>query len=233
MSQPPEFPESISYWHLIRSTEQACEVATRAQELVSGEVASRLGTVMSLLYRMACCHWGCHEKEHVFEYLAGRTCSSAHSAFRLIGFGYYDESLSLTRNIAEIGNLANLFFTDHSHIRLWLDLPDKERRRAYGPASVRTKLTSLGAVVPTEQDSYSWLCEVGTHVTPRTRPQSHNAEMRPTLGAVLQSEGLKMSLEALAWSVCTVSAPLAKLAILERANAERLFEESIALINVL
>ena len=234
MSASHSFPEGGSYWNLSRSAEQSCEAASVASGSTTvSNVSAKLGTVVSLLYRMACCHWGCHGREHVFEYLAGRTCTSAHSAYRLIGFGYYDEALALSRNIAEIGNLVHLFFTDNSHIRLWLDLSDKDRRRNYRPASVRATLTSLGAVVPTDKDRYSWLCEVGTHVTPRTLPQAHNKEERPILGAVFQPEGWKVGLDSLAWSVCTVSAPLAKLAMLNHEQAERLFEESISLVEVI
>lgn len=228
------FPEGAAYWTLSRSAEQACEASSIAA--ASGghsEVAARLGTVLSLLYRTASCFWGCHGKEHVFEYLAGRTCTSAHSAYRLIGFGYYDEALSLSRSISEIGNLVQLFFVDNSHLRSWLDLADDERRRAYGPVNVRKTLETLGTVVPTDQNQYAWLCEVGTHVTPRTLPQPHNAESRPILGAVFQSDGWNVAVASLAWSVCTVAAPLAKLAILDRGHAERLFEESIALASLL
>lgn len=227
------FPEGASYWRLSRTAEEACESQSLTGQSPVAVITLKLGTVVSLLYRMACCHWGCHGKEHVFEYLAGRTCTSVHSAYRLIGFGYYDEALALTRNIAEIGNLVQLFFIDNSHVRSWLDFSDKERRRAYSPASVRSALEKLGAVVPTDRDRYSWLCEVGTHVTPRTVPQAHNDQQRPILGAVLQHDGLKSATESLAWSVCTVSAPLSKLALLEQGYAERLFEESISLAKLL
>lgn len=211
-----------------------CEEASLGRcGTVNGNIAAGLGTVVSLLYRMASCHWGCHGREHVFEYLAGRTCTSAKSAYRLIGFGYYDEALALSRNIAEIGNLVHLFFTENSHVRRWLDSTDQERRRNYTPAKVRSALTSLGSVVPTDQDRYAWLCEIGTHVTPRTLPQAHNSEKRPILGAVFQTEGLGVSLEALAWAVCTASAPLAKLSLLEHQHAERLFEASISLAELL
>ena len=228
------FPEDLQYWEVNRHAEQACEaISLAAGTSGTSAVAARLGTVLSLLYRVSCCDWGCHGKEHVFEYLAGRTCTSAHSAYRLIGFGYYDEALSLSRNIAEIGNLVQLFFADNSHIRSWLDLPESKRRVAYGPVSVRKSLEALNTVVPTDRDQYAWLCEVGTHVTPRTLPQAHNVESRPILGAVFQREGWDVAIESLAWSVCTVSAPLAKLAELDRAQAERLFEESIALVGAL
>jgi hypothetical protein len=182
---------------------------------------------------MSSCYWGCHGKEHVFEYLAGRTCISAQSAYRLIGFGYYDEALALSRNIAEIGNLVHLFFSDTSHIRLWLDLPPENRRKEYSPVMVRTKLQNAGVVVPVDRDLYAWLCEIGTHVTPQTLPQAHNQAKRPILGGVFQEDGGVTSLETLAWAVCTVAAPLAKLAQLEREFAERLFNESVELVELL
>ena len=169
----------------------------------------------------------------MFEYMAGRTCTSAHAAHRLLDFGYYDEALSLSRNIAEIGNLVHLFLKDGSHIRRWLDLPETERRNVYQPVGVRKALEALGESAPTDRDRYAWLCEIGTHINPRTRPQAHNAEARPLLGAVFQKEGWQVAVESLAWSVCTVSAPLAKLAVLDGHNAQRLFDESIALAEAL
>ena len=99
--------------------------------------------------------------------------------------------------------------------------------------AVRNELEKLGAVVPTDQDMYGWLCEVGTHVSPRTRPQSHNDEKRPVLGAVMQHEGWKVSMESLAWSVCTVSGPLAKLMLLKKDIAHRLVEEAIELAELI
>ena len=215
--------------------EEDCQfLSLAAADLDDSSTSTRLGTVISLLYRIACCHWGCHGKEHVLEYLAGRcTCTSAHSAYRLIGFGYYDEALALSRNIAEIGNLVQLFLTENSHIRKWFDLSETDRRKQYSAVKVRTKLESLGSVVPTDQDRYSWLCQVGTHVSPQTVPQAHNPEMRPILGAVFQKDGWGISIESLAWSVCTVSGPLSKLVVLDREQAERLFEETISLVEIL
>ncbi len=75
--------------------------------------------------------------------------------------------------------------------------------------------------------TYTWLCEVGTHVTPKTRPQAHNSTGRPLLGAVLQPKGIEIALQSLAWSVCTVSGPTAKLAIIPEANSNALLEETI------
>lgn len=233
LQEQSPFPEGEEYWVRTRQLENSCERNTLTSALAESEVAVRLGTVVSLLYRLASCYWGCHGREHVFEYLSGRTCTSAHSAFRLCSFGYYDEALALTRNIAEIGNLTHLFFEDNSHIRGWLDATDKERKAKYSPVQVRKSLEALNSVIPTDQDRYSWLCEIGTHITPKTLPQAHNPDRRPILGKVFQREGFETAIDGLAWSVCTVSGPMAKLAILEHSPAERLFEETMALVHIL
>jgi hypothetical protein len=69
------------------------------------ETYDNLGTLLLVLDRFASCFWGCHGKEHVIEYLVGRSVSCARAALRLIEVGHYDEALALTRSIAEIGNL--------------------------------------------------------------------------------------------------------------------------------
>lgn len=224
--------ESFRYWVVVRDCEASCEKETLSAGLFRSEIAMRLGTVTSLLYRLACCHWGCHGKEHIFEFLAGRTCTSANSAVRLLGFGYYDESLAITRSIAEIGNLTHLFLSEPSHIRSWLDASDQERKRRYSPAAVRKSLEELGSEVPTDQSRYSWLCEIGTHVTPLTQPQVHNDEGQPILGTRYQAQGCETALNELAFSVCTVAGPLANIAILESSQADRLVKEAIALFKL-
>ena len=227
------FPEGIGYWEHSRGLENTCEQTSLAASTANSEIVARLGTITSLLYRLASCYWGCHGKEHVFEYLAGRTTTSTNSAFRLMNFGYYDEALNLTRSIAEIGNLTHLFFVENAHMREWLDASDGERRSKYSPVQVRKSLEALGSVIPTDQDTYAWLCQIGTHVSPMTRPQAHNADNKPVLGQIFQRDGLETTLNALAWSVCTVSGPTAKLAVFERRHAERLVEETIELVKLI
>ncbi len=229
----PFLNEEVQYWSELNSIEGVCEKNTWDDILSNSDVVNRLGSIMSGMYGLACCRWGCHGKEHVYEYLSGRTVTSTNAAMRLIGFGYYDEALSISRNLAEIGNLVQLFSIESQHARQWLDATDKERLNQYSAGSVRKKLEQLGSVIPTDQASYSWLCEVGTHVTPQTKPQAHNSLGRPILGNVCQPDGVEVALNSLAWSVCTVSGPIAKLAIIPRIPANSLIEDTIALANIL
>lgn len=235
-SHVASFPEGIDFLRSCQTIESGCEVTSVAVITSSSDVQKKVekfGTVLSLLYRLACCQWGCHGREHIIEYLAGRTVTSVQAGYRLLGFGYYDEVLALARNVSETGNLVQLFYVDPDHIRLWLDSPEKERRNSYSPAAVRKLLAKKGAVVPTDQEEYSWLCEVATHVNPSTKPQAHQNADKPILGAIFQESGWSVAFEKLAWSLCTVAGPVAKIAIVPRQNAERVVEETIALVQLL
>ena len=190
-----------------------------------------LGTLLSLLDRLASCFWGCHGKEHVIERLVGRSVSSARGALRLIEFGHYDEALALTRGIAEIGNLMWLFFISPEELRRWIDVPEQERRSRYSPPEVRKAIEGAGSVVPHDQYEYAWLCEVGVHPTPQTQPQAHNAHGVPTLGGVYQERGYAECLERLAWALASVGGPAAKIALIERSRAKRVVEASIQLVD--
>lgn len=228
-----EYPEGTDFLEFARSHQDKCE--SRTDSLLpevggnSAETLDRLGTVLSLLNRVATCHWGCHEREHTLEYLAGWATSSALAALRLTKYGHYDEAISLIRSIAELGNLLQLFLSDIEHFEEWKSLPEKKRVRQFSPGRVRKKLEESDAVVPTDREKYSTMCERGVHATPGTIPQNHDSELNPTLGGYYQEEGLKICLNELSWSTATVSGPLAKLAILERERAEQIVEASVSL----
>jgi hypothetical protein len=137
------------------------------------------------------------------------------------------------RNVAEIGNLMNLFFVEPSNIRLWLDLPEQERRKRFSPIAVRKALEDVWGGAPISAEKYAWLCSIGTHAAPNVRPGAHNPEGRPVLGCVFQQQGAAVVTTTLAWSVCTVAGPTAKLSALEKWPAERMVEEAIKLAKML
>lgn len=193
------------------------------------ETLTKLGTALSFLDRLASCFWGCHGREHIIERLVGRCVSSAIAALRLINFGHYDEALSLTRNIAEIGNLMFLFFEKPETIRQWIDSSEKERRSNFAPVKVRQALEALGTGVPTDSEKYGLLCEISVHVNPNTSPQSFNTAEIPTLGGYYQERGYLLCINELAWAVATVGAPGAGIALIPRNNAEEVVDAVVAL----
>ncbi len=232
-----QIPEGLAFLALSTQQQDACAVESRrALKRLSLQVQdtyAKLGTVLSLADRFASCFWGCHGREHIIEALVGRTASSARAVLRLIEFGHYDEALALVRNLAEIGNLMQLFFVRPEEIRMWLDLPEKERKSRYAPAEVRKALERAGSVVPHDQSKYRELCEVAVHPTPQTKPQAHNMHHIPTLGGFYQEKGQITCLNELAWVLATVVGPAAKIAILDRSNAEAIVKASIELVKSL
>ena len=156
------------------------------------------------LYLFSCCYWGCHGREHVLEHLAGKTVTNASVATRAIFHGYYDESLSLIRNIGEIANLVNLFWHDNDKIREWIDCDEKTRKRKFTPASIREMIESTGMLVPFSRDHYSFLCETAVHPVPHVSPNSYNDRAQPVLGLVFQKDGFELAFWNLLWSTSVV-----------------------------
>jgi hypothetical protein len=198
-------PEGLEFLTLVRGQEDACEQDTLDRLTKLGKSAPdcmrNLGTVLSLADRMASCFWVCRAGDHVFEYLAGRMASTARAALRLLLFGFYDESLTLTRNIGETANLLFLFSRDEKAFPQWLALDERQRWNNFRPREVLKKLKKLHLPELIDEDRYSKLSAVGTHVTPDTRPQSHNPLGMPVLGAIFQEGGVLVSLNELAIAV--------------------------------
>ena len=172
------------------------------------------------LYLFSCCYWGCHGKEHVLEHLGGKTVTNASVAARSIFHGYYDESLSLIRNIGEIANLVNLFWYDGDRIREWIDSDERTRIKKFSPSGIRRLIELTGMMVPFDKDHYGHLCETAVHPVPHVAPNSYSDRAQPVLGLVFQKDGFELAFWNLLWSVSVVCGPLAKLAILDQQRAD-------------
>ena len=186
-------------------------------------------SLLGHLYQFSCCRWGCHGKEHVFEYLGGRKVSHALASSRLISTGYYDEAISLVRSIGEIANLLNLFHADNETIRRWLDADKNLRRTEFSPVAVRKKLEKLDWMIPFDKEHYARLCEAVVHPTPTTMPNAYESQLRPVLGAYFQKEGFVQSSWELFWAIPLVAGPIAKLAIFPEIQSRKMIDLTIPL----
>lgn len=160
-----------------------------------------LGTALGYLDCAATCFWRCRGGDHKAEYLLGRAVSSAYAALRLMKSGYYDESLSLVRTIAEIVNLMALFTQRPTTLENWKSLDERARRREFSPVRVRILLSETDNVLPIAEDRYSALSDFGIHANPSSAPQLHNAARKPTTVARYQEAGLLMATNELAIAV--------------------------------
>lgn len=215
-------PEGLDFFKLISRRENACEARTASTLPLLGKQAplcfKNLGTVLSLLDRAASCFWGCRRGDHIVEYLAGRVCTSSYAARLLFQFGYYDESLSLTRSVGEVSNLLWLFNLDASTFEKWRRAPDSERRHRFSPVRVRLRLEEICRekspdlkLLMIQQDRYGALSEIATHVNPQTKPQAHNPLRRPLAGSVFQEAGAVVALQELAGATGRATLALPKL----------------------
>ena len=191
------FPEGKAFFDLVAVTEATCAEVTLERIPELGEKApecqKQLGNVLSLLYREACCANGCPGNDfdiHFGQRIAGRVVNHALASYQLLCRGYYDECFALTRNLAETANLLFLFLCRPEFLPEWRKADEETLKREYSPVKVRLRLEELGIAVPINQTRYSELCEVGVHLGPSSSPQSHDSNVRPTLGSVILEPGL-------------------------------------------
>ena len=213
---PGQVPEGWEFLRLLECHQNLCveESRNNLSKLKSPvqQTTTNIGTLLSLLDRLASCFWGCHEGHHVVEHLVGRSVSYAAASFRLTNMGHYDEAWALTRIIAEIGNLMWLFFIVPEELERWVLASDCERKSNYTPFAVRKKIEDTGNIVPHNKDEYSIMCKVGAHPNPKNAPQArYNTHGIPTLGGIYQERGFIESLTQLAWAIATVGGPAAKM----------------------
>ena len=202
-------PEGLSFLRLVWEQEDGHEAETDTQIPTLGKKASahleHLGTVLSLLDRMASCWWVCRGGGHQIEYLCARAESNAYAAVRLLRFGFYDESLLLSRAIGETANLLQLFHEDANALKLWKESSRRDRMREFKPVNVRLKLEDLQTRAVINMQRYGLLSERAAHVHPETKPQSYNILGIPSTGARFQEGGLLVCLNELAGPLSMVA----------------------------
>ena len=195
-SSDVNIPGGLEFLELIWSMEDSCEAVTDERIPNLGEKAPRcleeIGTVLSLMDRMASCWWGCQRGDHQVEYLCGRVASNGRAALRLTRSGFYDESLRICRSMGEAANLLNLFALDKAAFEEWKS--GKLRR----PTNVGLRIKDIQGFTITDESRYILLSERTAHIRPGVSPQSYNVPGIPILASYFQGEGVLLCLNEVA-----------------------------------
>ena len=118
--------------------------------------------------------------------------------------GYYDEGLSLIRQIGETVNLLFLFMGCSESLDEWTVADEEDRRRNFSAVKVRIRLAELASHIPMNEDLYHRLSGLSVHANPNITPQGHNPLMVPTMGGYFQAVGALKTLNHLAKLVALV-----------------------------
>ena len=230
-------PEGHRFLQCIWSLEDKCQAQTDRLLPDLGKKAPeclrQIGTVLSLLDRMASCWWVCREGDHRIEYLCGRAASSARAALRLIRLGFYDEALVLSRGLGEIANLMQLFRCDADSLDQWKSASPSKIRADFSPVKVRLRIETHSMSPAIKEDRYRLLSERAAHVHPGTTPQSHNILGMPCAGAQLQEAGILLCLNELALPLCVIVTSGAKLLALDEETVKCIFSSARTLADQL
>ncbi|WP_338830453.1 hypothetical protein [Bradyrhizobium sp. 27S5] len=208
-----EFPIERAFLEL---TQELADASSERTDQFFAEAGKSLpktvdatGTVLSILYRLACCYYGCRGGDHQIEWLTGKFVSQAISAYRLVRAAQYDEALMLIRGMGEIANLLWLFYEDRTELATWKVADKKARLNNFRPSAVRRRLESLNQLgPPIDAERYAALCEIGTHPTPALAPGHYSGTGQPVLGAILQEVGVFVCVNELAYTVAMAAIPI-------------------------
>jgi len=211
-----EFPIARDFLDLVQ---ELADTSSKNTDKFCAEAGERLpqtldaaGTVLSILYRLASCYYGCSGGDHQVEWLAGKFVNQAVSVHRLVRAAQYDEALMLVRGMGEIANLLWLFQEDRTELVAWKAADKKTRLNHFGPGAVRRRLEKLGELgPPIDTERYAALCEIATHPTPSLAPGHYSGTSRPVLGAVLQEVGVFVCVNELAYAIAMAAIPIAVL----------------------
>ena len=229
-----EIPEGLEFLRFVWKQEDECESATDEALPKMGERAPQcfreLGTVLSLLDRLASCFWECSKGDHVVEHLVGRAGSFARAALRLIRLGFYDEALVLVRSVGEISNLLVLFCQEDALFQKWKLSNHSQRRKEFDPVKVRIALESKSKPIPMSQSKYARLCEKVAHVTPETKPQNYNVHGRPVAGGYFQEAGVLVTINEVSEFIAWIALCAAKLRFGDTGKRQIIREAGIRLI---
>jgi len=214
--EPSKFPVGRTFLDV---TQELADTSSRITDEFCSKAGKSLpetmevtGTVLSTIYRLATCHFGCKGGDHQMEWLAGKFANQAVSVHRLVRAAQYDEALMLIRGMGEIVNLMWLFQEDRPELAAWKMADKKTRIVRFGPGSVRGRLRKLNDLgPPIDDERYSALCEIGTHPTPSLAPGHYSGKGRPVLGAILQEVGVFVCVNELAYAVAMAAIPFAVL----------------------
>lgn len=212
----PNFPVERAFLEL---TQELADSSSKNTDKFCAEAGKSLpqtldaaGTVLSILYRLVCCYYGCPGGDHQIEWLAGKFVSQAVSAHRLVRAAQYDEALMLVRGMGEIANLLWLFQEERAELVAWKAADKKTRLNQFGPGAVRRRLEELSELgPPIDSERYAALCEIATHPTPGLAPGHYSGTGRPVLGVILQEVGVFVSVNELAYAIAMAAIPIAVL----------------------
>ena len=133
-----------------------------------------------------------------------------YAAYDLCRAGLYDEAFNQIRSLGELANILALYLYDRKSFDQWMEASDDERLRKFKPVQIRILIEKAGGMILVDKKAYAELCELATHISPKTVPNRHSEDLRPRVGGGFQSAGQKAVLDKLDGLLFCASTAFAK-----------------------
>jgi hypothetical protein len=99
--------------------------------------------------------------------VCARSFNTAGAAMKLARSGFFQPAFAMVRDVLEIEFLTDLFRRDREHLRRWITLDSKTRKRKFKPIEVRIILDNLdGFKKQRRAQEYELLSNYATHINP-------------------------------------------------------------------
>jgi hypothetical protein len=106
------------------------------------------------------------EDELTVQLLGIRLFNASASALALMLAGYYQNSVTMLRDLLETGLLIDYFAIDRPKIQEWRQSNEKERKRKFGPVKIREALDAHDKATGEKRAQiYKLMCNYGAHPT--------------------------------------------------------------------
>ena len=227
MPKPQVIPVGEEYTRNVFRFASATKSVSDADADPSHPSFVSIGNSLSALYQIGTCTPECRGGPHILEAIAARAHNHGCGSLILLSVALYDESLNLTRSIAEIANLLFLFRINPEEYRAWVRATRNARLRNFGPSSIRKKIQDLNAPLPISAEWYQELCEGATHPVPEMRPNAHEPDgvFPGFVGGLFQEKGYSNCVFQLNYVLATAAVAVASM--FERQDLIELVESAL------
>jgi hypothetical protein len=160
----PRLPDNLESLHKE-------EERIRENALLAINAESDLNAHMNMIHAsmdLICIFTREHQKqtddELTIQLFGIRLFNAAASALSLMLAGYYQNSLTLLRDLLETGFLLHYFAIDRTKISEWKCSDNKARQEKFRPAKIREALDNHGGAAPTYRGQiYKLMCNYAAH----------------------------------------------------------------------
>jgi hypothetical protein len=140
-------------------------IAADCEEL--GDHLSLIHSAMNMLHLALRLQPHPNDESLVLLRVCARSFNTAGAAMKLARSGFFQPAFAMVRDLVEVEFLTDLFRRDRGHLKRWINLDSKTRKREFQPVKIRIILDDLdGFTTQRRANEYELLSKYASHIDP-------------------------------------------------------------------